>query len=262
MPLGFFVRCDSFDVDYYVSPSGMPTGMPSEYHSTLSVFDLNGQKILDKRIRVNDPLTYHGITFYQSSYGTLPNAHGKILLNIRPKNDPRSPGETIALDPGQSIHVPSIDRTIKALDFAPYAVRNPATGEVILYQSERDEYVNPAVQIEVYKGKSPVYKTIVLKTDSGQPYMPENYVISYRGYWGTRYTGLQVTKDPGVWVVYTGFILLCIGPLVAFFGSHKKLWVRIQDRKGQTVVTVAGSANRNRLGFERDFNKIVEDISA
>jgi cytochrome c biogenesis protein len=262
MPLGYFVRCDSFDVDYYVSPSGMPTGMPSEYHSTLSVFDLNGQKILDKRIRVNDPLTYHGITFYQSSYGTLPNARGKIILNIRPKNDPQARGETISFDPGQSIYVPSIDRTIKALDFTPYAVRNPATGEVMLYQSERDEYINPAVQIEVYKGKSPIYKTIVIKTDPNRPDMPENYIISYRGYWGTRYTGLQVTKDPGVWIVYTGFIMLCIGPLVAFFGSHKKLWVRIQDRKGQTVITVAGSANKNRLGFERDFNKIVEDISA
>jgi cytochrome c biogenesis protein len=262
MPLGFFVRCDSFDVDYYVSPSGMPTGMPSEYHSTLSVFDTNGQKVLDKRIRVNDPLTYHGITFYQSSYGTLPNARGKIILNIRPKNDPQARGETITFDPGQAIYVPSIDRTIKALSFEPYAVRNPATGEVMLYQSERDEYINPAVQIEVYKGKSPIYKTIVMKTDPNPPDMPENYIISYKGYWGTRYTGLQVTKDPGVWIVYAGFIMLCIGPLVAFFGSHKKLWVRIQDRKGQTIVTVAGSANKNRLGFERDFNKIVEDISA
>ena len=77
MPLGYFVRCDNFDVDYYVNPSGMPTGMPSEYHSTLSVFDLNGQKILDKRIRVNDPLTFHGITFYQSSYGAIPDGQGK-----------------------------------------------------------------------------------------------------------------------------------------------------------------------------------------
>jgi len=262
MPLGFFVRCDSFDVDYYVSPSGMPTGMPSEYHSNLSVFDPNGQKILDKRIRVNDPLTYHGITFYQSSYGTMPNARGKIILNIRPKNDPQATGDTIAFDLGQSIYVTSIDRTIKVVDFAPFAIRNPATGAVMFYQSEHDEYVNPAVQIEVYKGKSLDYKSTVLKTESGQPYMPENYVISYRGYWGTRYTGLQVTKDPGVLVVYAGFIMLCIGPLMSFFGSHKKLWVRIEDRKGETVITVAGSANRNRIGFERDFNKIVEGISA
>jgi cytochrome c biogenesis protein len=70
-----------------------------------------------------------------------------------------------------------------------------------------------------------------------------------------------VTKDPGVWVVYTGFIMLCIGPLIAFFGSHKKLWVRIQERKGKAVILVAGSANRNRIGFEREFNSIVEEIS-
>jgi cytochrome c biogenesis protein len=90
--------------------------------------------------------------------------------------------------------------------------------------------------------------------------MPEDYVITYKDYWGARYTGLQVTKDPGVWVVYTGFILLCIGPLIAFFGSHRKLWVRVQDRKGQAVVTVAGTSNRNRLGFEREFNGIVEEL--
>jgi cytochrome c biogenesis protein len=262
MPLGFFVRCDNFDVDYYVAPTGQPTGMPSEFHSTLSVFDLDSQKVLDKRIRVNDPLSYHGITFYQSSYGTIPEARGKIILNIRSKNSPESVGETVTLDPGGSEYVPSINRTIKALGFAPYGMRNPSSGQVQFYQSQNDEYINPTVELEVYDGKKPVYKTYVMKTDAGQPYLPEGYLISYGGYWGTRYTGLQVTKDPGVWVVYTGFILLCIGPLIAFFGSHKKLWVRVQDRAGHVVVTVAGTANRNRMGFEREFNIILNEISA
>jgi cytochrome c biogenesis protein len=262
MPLGFFVRCDNFDVDYYVGPTGQPTGMPSEFHSTLSVFDLDSQKVLDKRIRVNDPLSYHGITFYQSSYGTIPDARGKIILNIRSKNSPESVGETVTVDPGGSVYVPSISRTIKALGFAPYGMRNPSSGQVQFYQSQNDEYINPTVELEVYDGKKPVYKTYVMKTDAGQPYLPEGYIISYGGYWGTRYTGLQVTKDPGVWVVYTGFILLCIGPLIAFFGSHKKLWVRVQDRAGHVVVTVAGTANRNRMGFEREFNIILNEISA
>jgi cytochrome c biogenesis protein len=261
MPLGFFVRCDSFDVDYYVSPLGQPTGMPSEFHSTLSVYDLNSQKVLEKRIRVNDPLTYHGITFYQSSYGTIPEARGKILLNVRGKNSPVSAAELVTIEPGASVYVPSINRTITVLGFAPYGVRNPASGQVMFYQAQNDDYINPTVEIEVYDGKKPVYKTYLLKTDAGQPYLPEGYTISYAGYWGTRYTGLQVTKDPGVWVVYTGFILLCIGPLIAFFGSHKKLWVRIQDRNGQAAVTVAGTVNRNRMGFEREFNIIVDEIS-
>jgi cytochrome c biogenesis protein len=261
MPLGFFVQCDNFDVDYYVSPSGRPTGMPSEYHSNLTVFDVNGQKILDKRIRVNDPLTHHGITFYQSSYGAIPNATGKAILNIRKKSDTQSAGETVSIDLGASLFVPSINRTIKVAGFSPYSMRDPATGQVQFFNTENEEYINPAVALEVYQGTKRLYQTLVLKTDPGPAYMPEDFIISYRGYWGTRYTGMQVTKDPGVWVVYTGFIMLCIGPLIAFFGSHKKLWVRIQDRKGQAIILVAGSANRNRIGFEREFNRIADEMA-
>ncbi|HUI45898.1 MAG TPA: cytochrome c biogenesis protein ResB [Nitrospirota bacterium] len=262
MPLGYYVRCDNFDVDYYIDPSGMPTGMPSEYHSTLSIFNLDGEKILDKRIRVNEPLTYHGVTFYQSSYGIVPEARGKVILNIRKKSDTQSPGETVDVEPGGSVFVPSINRTVKVLGFAPYGMRNTATGEVQLFKTDTDEYINPAVALEIYNGKKALYRTTILKIDSGgQMNMPEDYVISYGGYWGKRYTGLQVTKDPGVWVVYTGFIMLCFGPLIAFFGSHKKLWVRIQSRGSETIVLVAGSANRNRIGFERVFNKVVAEIS-
>jgi cytochrome c biogenesis protein len=261
MPLGYYVRCDSFDVDYYVSPSGDPTGMPSEVHSTLTVFNLEGQKILSKRITVNDPLTHHGITFYQSSYGTMPEGRGKIALRIRAKNAPESSEKVEFVEPGASVYIASIDRTIKVLGFSPYGVRYPASGQVLYYQSRNDEFINPTVELEVYQGNKPIYRTTVLKTDPGQPYLPETYNIAYGGYFGMRFTGLQVTKDPGVWVVYTGFILLCIGPLIAFFGSHKKMWIRIQDRKGQAVVMVAGHANRNRLGFEREFNLIVDEIS-
>ena len=260
MPLGYYVRCDNFDVDYYMSQSGMPTGMPSEYHSTLSIFDLNGQKILDKRIRVNDPLTFHGITFYQSSYGVTQMSRGKVVLNIRKKNDNRTGGETVVIDPGASLHIPSIDRTIKVLSFEPFAMRSPSTGQVQYFNAERQEFINPAVELEVYRGNKELYRTTILKTDSVEPYMPEDYVISYRGFVGARYTGLQVTKDPGVWVVYIGFIMLCIGPPIAFFGSHRKLWISIRNRNGQTAILVAGSANRNRIGFEREFNRISEDI--
>jgi cytochrome c biogenesis protein len=210
---------------------------------------------------VNGPLTYHGVTFYQSSYGTIPEARGKILLNVRQKNSPVSMGEVVAIDPGASAYVASIDRTIKVVGFSPYGVRDPASGQVMFYRSQNDEYINPTVEIEVYNGKTPVFKTTVMKTDPAQPPLPEGYAISYSGYWGTRYTGLQVTKDPGVWVVYTGFILLCIGPLIAFFGSHRKLWIRIQDRQGHVVVMVAGTANRNRMGFERGFNVIVDEMA-
>ncbi len=261
MPLGFYVVCDQFDVDYYTN-AGRPTGMPSEYWSRLSIYDQRREKILDKRIRVNDPLTHHGITFYQSSYGTIPNAVGEVILSIRPKNA-AAPAEIVRVKPGEAVYAASIDRTIRVTGVAPFGMRDPSTGRVLYYQSRNEEFINPAVELEVYRGRStssPLYRTQVLKVDSGEPSMPESYVIGFMHYWGVRYTGLQVTRDPGVWVVYAGFILLCVGPPIAFFGSHRKVWARVLSRQGKTVVLVAGSSNRNRLSFEREFEAMLEMI--
>jgi cytochrome c biogenesis protein len=261
LPLGFFLRCDDFEVDYYTN-AGRPTGMPSEYWSVLSVYDRSQQKVMDKRIVVNDPLTYRGITFYQSSYGTMPNTAGTVVLNVRPKNG-QGQGETVVIQPGATAHVKSIDRTIKVVGFAPFGMRDPMTGQIQFFRSDDNQFVNPTIEFEVYRGNSLAYRTQVMKVDSVDPgkIMPEDYIVSYVDYWGARYTGLQVNKDPGVWIVYTGFIMLCFGPLLAFFGSHRKVWVRIVDRKGEAAVLVGGSSNRNRLGFEREFNGLVDEIS-
>jgi cytochrome c biogenesis protein len=63
--LGFAVRCEKFSVAFY------DTGAPKEFRSVLTVLE-NGQPVKGFQnvpIIVNDPLTYKGITFYQSSYG-------------------------------------------------------------------------------------------------------------------------------------------------------------------------------------------------
>lgn len=265
LPLGFYLKCLDFEVDYYQDPRTQgPMGMPKEFYSILSVLDESGRPLIDQlRIEVNDPLTYRGITFYQSNYGVVSGVRGAILLHIRQKSG-RSMVETILIEPGSETYVPSIDRRIKVVGVALFGARDPSTGQVMYYRPRNNEFINPTVELEVYKGrkgKTPLYRTQVMKMDIMAPYMPEEYSIEYLDYWGVRYTGLQVTKDPGVWVVYVGFILLCIGPLIAFFGSHRKLWVRIQDKKGRALVTVAGSSNRNRLAFEREFNRIVDEIS-
>ena len=66
IPLGFDIRCDSFDVEFYGG-----SDMPKEYKSWLTIFK-DGREVMRKSIVVNDPLTYEGITFYQSSYGMVP----------------------------------------------------------------------------------------------------------------------------------------------------------------------------------------------
>jgi len=59
--LGFEVRCDAFNIEFYQN------GMPKEYRSDLTILE-RGREMLHKSIKVNAPLTYKGVTFYQSSY--------------------------------------------------------------------------------------------------------------------------------------------------------------------------------------------------
>jgi cytochrome c biogenesis protein len=61
-PLGFSVRLDQFNVSFYAS------GAPKEFKSTVTILE-GARQVLTEPIRVNHPLTYKGISFYQSSYG-------------------------------------------------------------------------------------------------------------------------------------------------------------------------------------------------
>jgi cytochrome c biogenesis protein len=68
------------------------------------------------------------------------------------------------------------------------------------------------------------------------------------------YSGLDVSRDPGVWIVWAGCTLMVLGFLVAFFMSHRRLWLRAAPGKGgKTLVQVGGRTNKNRPGFENEF---------
>jgi cytochrome c biogenesis protein len=74
------------------------------------------------------------------------------------------------------------------------------------------------------------------------------------------YTGLQVTRDPGVWVVYTGFILMILGCFVTFFMSHQRICVHVAAEGKKSRIMVAGTANKNKMGMQRKVQQIAEMI--
>ena len=73
-------------------------------------------------------------------------------------------------------------------------------------------------------------------------------------------TGLQATKDPGVWLVYGGCLLMLIGLYIAFFLSHRRVWVRVEPTAEGSRLLFAGTANKNRLAFEKKFAALVGDL--
>jgi cytochrome c biogenesis protein len=75
------------------------------------------------------------------------------------------------------------------------------------------------------------------------------------------YSGLQIVKDPGVWVVYTGFIAMIVGILITFFMSHQQVCIDISKKGKKSQIRVVGKANKNQLGMDRTVENLARTLA-
>jgi cytochrome c biogenesis protein len=246
IPLGFEVRCDNFDVEFY----GM-SDMPKEYKSWLTVIK-DGREVLKKSIAVNDPLTYEGITFYQSSYGFMNENmdRGIFLFRLISANGQSS---DIQLRLGDSFQIQGSNISGKILNFSP-ALRIDEHGQAFTYANQMN---NPAVLIDFSESGARTLTGWILKRHPETWQLPNGDRVEFLDYWGVEFTGLQVRKDPGVWIVYFGCIAMSIGLFIAFFMSHRKIWVKLIEEKNSTRILVGATANKNRAAFERKIDTLL-----
>jgi cytochrome c biogenesis protein len=237
--LDFAVRCNKFSLTFYTDKSGNPTQQPKEYASDLSIFD-NGREVLRKKIVVNDPLQYKGVWFYQSSYGQMGSATAQVMV-LDPKGAPVS---NLSLAAGRKVDVPGYG-FITGIDYQPD------------YQG-----LGPALLVTLEKpGKQPAQAWLPAGRPDFDRRRNDQYAFAFGGLNQAFFTGLQVAKDPGVNIVWVGCTLMVIGIIIAFFMSHQRLWIRLTPASdGRVDVVLAGSANRNRLAFEKKFEKIQDDM--
>ncbi len=246
IPFAFQVRCDTFQVDFYGR-----SDMPKEYRSWLTVFK-DGREVLRKSIAVNNPLSYEGITFYQSSYGIVPGSldQGRFILNLVSRD-----GKSTTINPrlGDSFQLPDTGITAKIIDFSP-ALRIDEHGHAVTYANQMN---NPAVLMEFSESGKRTFSGWLLKRHPETWQLPDGSRIEFVDYWGVEFTGLQVRKDPGVWIVYFGCIAMSIGLVIAFFMNHRKLWVKLVEQKNTTRVMIGATTNKNKASLERRVDKIV-----
>ena len=233
--LGFSLRLEQFTVANY------PNGAPKEFKSILTVLE-NGQPVPDytnARVIVNDPLTYKGITFYQSSYGNAGNYYFTVsdVKGTNPVSLVVAGQSSVNLPDGSSMHV--LEETDDVAQFTP-------------------ELSGPAAQVEIHTadGKAESFVVYANHPELNLQHAQQHGagpVIHYKGAEKRMYTGLQVAKDPGVEIVWLGCLVMMLGIYVAFFMSHRRIWVRIQDG----AVTVGGNASKNHGAFQLAFTALV-----
>jgi cytochrome c biogenesis protein len=239
--LDFALRLEKFSVSYY------ETGAPKEFKSILTVLD-NGKPVeglINRPTIVNDPLTYKGITFYQSSYG-MASEGGVYHFLVRPRKG-GAPVKVVARQ-GEQVALPG-GGFFRVLE---------ATQEV---RQVLPQFSGPAARIEVIPsvGAQPQPPFIVLKN---HPDLDElrggQQVFVYEGADDKYFTGLQVAKDPGVWVVWFGCALMVIGISMAFFMSHTRVWIRVVNGR----VVFGGTASKNPAAFQMRFEALVDKLKA
>ena len=238
--IGFSIRCDDFDVAFYDLPGRAKERYVKEYASNLAILE-DGKEVMKKTVVVNHPLHYGGLAFYQSSYGAL----NDISLGIQWKKSQEK--SLIRVLEGETSPIPDSDAMVRVLNYAPQ-VHNFGEGvQVVLFKPNQEPRA-----FWLLRGASKLGE----QADS-------EFTLSFQGLTSREYTGLQVTKDPGVWVVWFGCALMMSGLIISFFFSHQRVWVRIPRREipspGGDIV-LAGSANKNRIGFEKTFQSLTESI--
>ncbi len=232
--LGFEIKCDDFDFTLYES------GMPKEYRSSLSIIK-NNQSVVQKDIIVNDPLRFEGINFFQSSYGKMPAT--KLTVTFTEKSSGLIYNKAATM--GSPVEMPGNSGTLIVEDFRPsFSFRGVNLTNTFLCRM-------------IPNNGEPSHIIIPADYPRFDMMRQGDFVISISNTDFKYYTGLQVTKDPGVPLVYAGFLFMIIGCYVTFFMFHQKICVEISADKGKTTVMTAGISGKNRPGM----NTVIRRLS-
>ncbi|MCL2457426.1 MAG: cytochrome c biogenesis protein ResB [Desulfobulbus sp.] len=227
LDLGFALHCDDFAIEYY------DNGMPKTYRSKVTVLE-RGAPVQTTEIEVNKPLTYKGITFYQSSY--QPYQDYQAILKKKDGSAETAARITVA----NQIDWPE--------GGASYGIIN----------RERQGEVTRQLKIWFTDGQGePSVFWMHADQEAAIERPSGTYLLTIR----QRYaTGLQATKDPGVDLVYGGCLLMLAGLYIAFFLSHRRIYVLVQPEERGCRLLFAGDANKNRVGFEKHFLQLISKL--
>jgi cytochrome c biogenesis protein len=283
---GFVIELDSFGVTY-----GLPNGGASDYVSHVKVFD-QGRQVEERNIRVNDPLVYGGLKFYQASYGWAP------VVRVSKGAEVLYEGPVVSVNrgPGGSSEGTLRFRgegTAFLLDFYPDPILAPGKdgpepanlsdvpgGSAGRSVGSQKAFGFPVMVVRAFTGAigdAPA-NVFTLDTNGLQPaggdlVVPADVALAAGGQLKSasiafqglsvelldlkRFTVLAVKADPGVPVVGLAAALILLGLVPSLYAWRRRLWVHVIERDGEaTLVELGGVAYQRKERFDEEFTTV------
>ncbi|MBW4563563.1 MAG: cytochrome c biogenesis protein [Mojavia pulchra JT2-VF2] len=222
VPKDWSVRVNRFWIDY------TPAGGIDQFYSDMSVLNNQGIEVDRKKIFVNQPLRYHGVTFYQTDWGLS-------AVRVQFNNSPIFQLPMVQLNTNGAGRIWGTWIPTKPdLSEGVSLIAKDLQGMVLIYDAT-GKLINT-----VRSGMSTQVNGVRLK------------IVEVVGS-----TGLQIKADPGIPIVYTGFALLMLGVVMSYF-SHSQIWaLQTGDR-----LYVGGKTNRAQVAFEQEVLEILDRLSS
>jgi len=194
----------------------------TQFYSNISFLNVNGNEIQRKTIFVNSPAKYNGIDYYQTDWNI-------IGLRVKLKNSIIFQYPFINLPNTQEKIWLTWISTTKQLDNGLTILINNLQGYCSVYNKVGTFIGNLELNENLKLGNSLILIDILSST------------------------GLQIKADPGIILIYLGFLFLMISTLISYI-TYSQIWI-VQDKQ---KIFIGGTTTRATFEFELEFLKLVK----
>jgi cytochrome c biogenesis protein len=193
----------------------------SQFYSDISILNPEGNEVTRKTISVNYPLVSDGIYYYQTDWN---------LLGLRFQNSTN-----------QIIEYPLINVFGNEKVWLTWIANNKIAQEgVIAIISNLQGYCSIYDSMGQFLGNLELNESINLST----PITLSEIISS---------TGLQIKTDPGIPLIYLGFLFLMLSSLISYI-TYSQIWIVQKDQQ----IFIGGNTNRAIFDFELEFLTFVK----
>ena len=233
------LRVEDFDIDY------REDGSVRQFNTNVVVEDIDGKRLASKKMSVNQPLRFGGVTAYQTDWSMA-------ALTVR------APGTPLAPPGGEPVNLPmaSLESSTKGGSGKLYASFLPVADPNEVREEGRAPrgisfLARDLQSVVVYDSKGEFVG--VRRPGSGKALNVEGVDVYVDGIVAA--SGMEMKADPGVPLVYAGFGGMCITTVLSYL-SHSQVWAA---QIGGDVV-VGGQTNRAKVAFEVELEEAVNGL--
>ena len=194
----------------------------AQFYSDLSILDVDGNEIKHKTIFVNSPAKYNNIDYYQTDWNL-------IGLRIQDNN-----------------------RVI--LEYPLVNITNDSS-KIWLTWIPNNQKLNDGITllIDNLQGYCSIYNRSGLFLGNLELNETFNSVNSITLLDILSSTGVQIKTDPGIPIIYSGFVFLMLSSLISYI-SYSQIWIV----KDQEIIFIGGNTTRATYDFEIEFLKLIK----